>query len=547
MKRCAIYTRKSTEEGLDQDFNSLDAQREACIAYIASQKHEGWRPLKANFDDGGFSGGTMDRPALSRLMDAVRNREVDVIVAYKVDRLSRSLMDFARMVEVFDQNGVSFVSVTQQFNTTDSMGRLTLNMLLSFAQFEREVTAERIRDKVAASKKKGMWMGGPVPLGYDTQDKKLVINQTEAGSIRQIFETYLEVKAVRRLKETVSLLNIRTRVRANGGGGKPLSRGHLYQILANPIYAGLIAHKGQTYPGLHDAIVDRSTWDAVQELLAQNATNRRVSTNTKSFSLLAGLLFDESGERLTPSHACKGDRRYRYYITHSLMQGDRSGERQWRLPAGAIETVVTDQLKGLMQDHARLEKLAREAEGSVLWDRVEATMQNLQSNDPMQCLRLIENLVRRVEVRSDRAAIQIITKSLLEMISDGGREMEEDILELVADVAFKKRGVERKIVMGESATPDPVLCASVQRAHRWLHELTTGEATSVSAIATRDKVSPTDISRDLQLAFLAPDIIEAILAGQQPPELTARRLRSLRPIPPKWDEQREFLGFDSIN
>jgi DNA invertase Pin-like site-specific DNA recombinase len=276
---CAIYTRKSSEEGLEQEFNSLDAQREACEAYIKSQAGEGWHLIRTHYDDGGISGGTLDRPALQQLLADIKARKVDTVVVYKVDRLTRSLADFAKIVEVFDRRGVSFVSVTQQFNTTSSMGRLTLNMLLSFAQFEREVTGERIRDKIAASKRKGMWMGGFVPLGYDAKDRSLVINEPEAETVRAVFRLYLEHGNVRRVKDEADRLGLATKVRKteNGRmrGGRPLSRGYIYKLLGNPLYAGRIAHKGEVYEGLHEAIIYAETWEAVQRKLAGNAHDRR--------------------------------------------------------------------------------------------------------------------------------------------------------------------------------------------------------------------------------------------------------------------------------
>src|SRR5215469_14164474 len=303
-KRCAIYTRKSSEEGLEQEFNSLAAQREACEAYIRSQQHEGWMLARTRYDDGGFSGGTMERPALQQLLNDIRTGRIDIVVVYKVDRLTRSLADFARLVEIFDGHGVSFVSVTQQFNTTSSMGRLTLNVLLSFAQFEREVTGERIRDKIAASKKKGMWMGGNVPLGYDASEGNLVVNSAEAETVRQIFALYREFGCVRRVKEETDRLGLRTkhRVTAKGTefGGKPFSRGHIYHLLANPIYAGQIAHKGQVYSGQHPALIDQETWSAARDQLSTNTGDHRCKTKASEPSLLAGLLVDGGGERLTP-------------------------------------------------------------------------------------------------------------------------------------------------------------------------------------------------------------------------------------------------------
>ena len=323
--RCAIYTRKSSEEGLEQDFNSLDAQREACAAYIKSQKHEGWTELPARYDDGGFSGGNMQRPGLVRLLDDIRAKRVDVIVVYKVDRLTRSLADFAKIVEVLDAQGVSFVAVTQQFNTTTSMGRLTLNVLLSFAQFEREIAGERIRDKIKASRGKGMWMGGSVPLGYEVKDRALVINKTEAKKVRLIFKRYVELGSVDALAEELNKKKILSHRRVTQDGktisGKPITRGNLYMILQNPTYLGMVVHKGTTYQGLHRPIVDREVWNRVQDQLARNRVNHRKQTRARVPSLLTGLVFDEAVERLTPSHSNRGGLRYRYYISKSLVRG----------------------------------------------------------------------------------------------------------------------------------------------------------------------------------------------------------------------------------
>jgi DNA invertase Pin-like site-specific DNA recombinase len=340
-KRCAIYTRKSSEEGLEQEFNSLQAQCEACEAYIRSQRHEGWGSARTRYDDGGFSGGNMERPALQRLLADIQGGRIDIIVVYKVDRLTRSLADFARLVEIFDAQGVSFVSVTQQFNTTSSMGRLTLNVLLSFAQFEREVTGERIRDKIAASKKKGMWMGGIVPLGYDASERTLVINPAEAETVQRIFAIYRELGCVRGVKEEADRLGLSTKRSTTAGGiecgGKPFSRGHIYNLLSNPIYIGEIAHKGQLYPGQHPALIDAYTWAAVRDQLAANARDHRRKAHATEPSLLAGLLTDAQGERLTPSHAVKKGRRYRYYVSTEAGTDRPQG---WRLAAQEIEDAV---------------------------------------------------------------------------------------------------------------------------------------------------------------------------------------------------------------
>src|SRR5213596_1450933 len=344
-RRCAIYTRKSSEEGLEQEFNSLEAQREACEAYIRSQCHEGWLLARNRYDDGGFSGGNLERPAAQRLLTDIRAGRIDIVVVYKVDRLTRSLADFARLVELFDAQGVSFVSVTQQFNTTSSMGRLTLNVLLSFAQFEREVTGERIRDKIAASKQKGMWMGGIVPLGYDASERSLAVNPAEAETVRCIFALYRELGGVRRVKEEADRLGLRTKrsTTASGTerGGRPFSRGHIYHLLSNPIYIGEIAHKGQLYPGQHPALIDAETWTAVRDQLVTNATNHRRKADAAEPSLLAGLLTDARGERFTLSHAVKKGRRYRYYVSTALITKAGTDQSQgWRLPAQEIEDAV---------------------------------------------------------------------------------------------------------------------------------------------------------------------------------------------------------------
>ena len=340
--RCAIYTRKSSEEGLEQDFNSLHAQREACEAYIASQKHEGWIALPASYDDGGFSGGTMERPALQRLLRDIENGEIDVIVVYKVDRLTRALSDFARIVEVFDRREVSFVSVTQAFNTTTSMGRLTLNVLLSFAQFEREVTGERIRDKIAASKKKGMWMGGNPPLGYDVSDRKLAVNEAEAETARHIFRLYCRSKSVRELRHRLKAEGItsKRRIMRDGSvaGGKPINRDVLYHLLQNRIYLGEIVHRDSSYPGQHEAIIERDLWDQVQSILADNINGERRGITSQP-SLLTGLLVDEQGERLSPSHAVKQGRRYRYYVSrHLIVEGRKPNRQGWRIPPPISKT-----------------------------------------------------------------------------------------------------------------------------------------------------------------------------------------------------------------
>ena len=369
VRRCAVYTRKSSEEGLDQSFNSLDAQREACEAYIKSQAHEGWKLVKTAYDDGGFSGGSMDRPALQRLLADLGQGLVDVIVVYKIDRLTRSLADFARIVETLDRQGASFVSITQQFNTTTSMGRLTLNVLLSFAQFEREVTGERIRDKIAASKRRGMWMGGNLPLGYDVRDRELVVNEAEAVTVRYLFQRYAELGTVSALMSETRRRGIVSKLWTSSTGktrgGAAYSRGALYYLLRNPIYVGRIAHRGATYTGLHPPIVPQDLWDRVQAMLTDSRQGQARANGSSEPSALSGLLYDDRGNRMSPSHVRKVDgRRYRYYVSQALLQGrPESAGTVRRVSAHAIEALVERAVaQALPKDqsgHARLGRLVK--------------------------------------------------------------------------------------------------------------------------------------------------------------------------------------------
>ena len=415
-RRCAIYTRKSSEEGLEQEFNSLAAQREACEAYIRSQQHEGWVLARNRYDDGGFSGGNLERPAAQRLLTDIRAGRIDIVVVYKVDRLTRSLADFARLVELFDAQSVSFVSVTQQFNTTSSMGRLTLNVLLSFAQFEREVTGERIRDKIAASKKKGMWMGGNVPLGYDASERTLVINPAEAETVRRIFALYRELGCVRRVKEEADRLGLRTKcsTTTNGTerGGKPFSRGHLYTLLSNPIYTGQIAHKGKLHPGQQPALIDDESWSTVRNQLAANTSDHRRRAKAAEPSLLAGLLVDARGERLTPSHAVKKGRRYRYYVSAALITDAGTDRAQgWRLAAREIEEAVIRVLIDALTSPASL--VERFGAVGMPSDQIRkvlsraARMAAALSGSPGERAKLVRELVEKIMVDEKTIIIKL--------------------------------------------------------------------------------------------------------------------------------------------
>jgi site-specific DNA recombinase len=426
IRRCAIYTRKSSEEGLEQDFNSLHAQREACEAFIKSQASEGWWLVRTAYDDGGLSGASMERPALQRLLDHIRQGLVEVVVVYKVDRLTRSLADFAKMVELFDAHQVSFVAVTQQFNTTTSMGRLTLNVLLSFAQFEREVTGERIRDKITASKRKGIWMGGVVPLGYNLHERRLLINPAEAEVVRQIFGRYLELGCVRLLKDELDRRGVVSKLRTTGNGtpsnGYSFSRGALYAVLSNPLYIGEIRHCGVRHPGQHQPIVDQELWEKVQRQLREHAVRRRLRAVKVEPSPLAGKLFDPSGAGLTPSHALKGGRRYLYYISRGLNIGPAHRVRDgWRLPAPDLERTLAAAAQQLLTDEPAIATAVEEAGvaasqiPSVL-ETTRAWSRKLQS-EPEAALAL-RTLIERVELRRDGMRLSL----RLPLLAEGSEE-----------------------------------------------------------------------------------------------------------------------------
>jgi DNA invertase Pin-like site-specific DNA recombinase len=553
IRRCAIYTRKSSEEGLEQDFNSLHAQREACEAFIKSQAGEGWRLIKTAYDDGGLSGGTMERPALQCLLADISQGLIDVVVVYKVDRLTRSLTDFAKMVEVFDARGVSFVAVTQQFNTTTSMGRLTLNVLLSFAQFEREVTGERIRDKIAASKQKGMWMGGTVPLGYDVIDRRLAVNQSEADTVREIFRRYLELGSVRLLMEDLNRRGIRSKVRVarNGqkSGGNLFFRGALYALLSNPIYIGEIRHKGVHHPGLHESIVDRELWDATQLLLRSHAVGRAPRARKSAASPLTGRLFDESGQSLTPSHAVKGERRYRYYLSRSLIKGpaDSTG-RGWRLPAPEIERTVASAAYTILSDQVAIAEAAHtigaaESRLPSIFSVAAAWTKRLQSE--VEAGAALNALVDRVDLTDSGIRVSLkLPNSITE--EQHGANATALTVTRVFPMQIRRRGFEMRLVIQGSHAPvslaDLALIKAIARGRQWSDDLLAGRVESVAAIAKREGVLPNYVRRLTRLAFLAPKIVEAIAAGHQPPELTAKALTERIELPLLWSEQERAVG-----
>ncbi|SLN74228.1 recombinase family protein [Oceanibacterium hippocampi] len=556
---CAIYTRTSSDENLDQAFNSLHAQREACEAFIRSQASEGWHLLSDGYDDGGFSGGTMDRPALKRLLDQVQENRIDIVVVYKIDRLTRSLTDFARIVEIFDAQDVSFVSVTQAFNTTTSMGRLTLNVLLSFAQFEREVTAERIRDKIAASKKKGMWMGGNVPLGYRVEKRKLLIEESEAGTVRFLFRRYLEVKSLRRLAEEINGSDrVIRRGRPRNGISHitdPFQAGSLRHLLANPIYAGRIRHRDKSYEGEHAGIIDPELFERVQAQLKEQAPRRQHATNTKDLHLLTGMLFDETGDRLTPTQCRNHGKRYRYYVSKRIIHRGRVGARLhngWRVRAQDIETIVENTLLEILRNPSRLHEWFR---GRLSGEKVRQLAASAAARCKAWPVALpdrkqahLRRLLRRITLRPGWIRFELDRNSLLAWLMDEppDAEQEPSIVTIEQPMSIRRHGVESRMILANGTAPtcqpDAALIDLVVRANRYLGTLTDGSAKSISEVAEEHGANASEVSRLLPFAFLSPHLVEGILAGTQPAGLGAQRLSRID-LPCDWSQQAKILGF----
>jgi DNA invertase Pin-like site-specific DNA recombinase len=423
--RCAVYTRKSTDEGLEKEFNSLDAQRESCEAFIASQRSEGWVLVHDRYDDGGVSGGTLERPALKRLLADIEAGLVDVVVVYKIDRLSRSLMDFAKLVQTFDAHEVTFVSVTQSFNTTTSMGRLTLNILLSFAQFEREVIGERVRDKIAASRARGMWMGGPVPLGYRVENRKLVVDEAAAATVRRVFEGFAEIGSGKRLLPILAEEGLVTKT------GRPFDKGALYKLLVNRVYLGEAVHKGQAYPGEHAAIIPRALWDRVHAILSQRPRTRGQQSRCQNPALLRGLLFGPDGRAMSPSHTRKKGKLYRYYVSQTVLQGGANDATHMRLPAGEIEGVVMAQVRALLREPEIVVgtwRAARDEVPDLTEDEVRDALARLNplwdELFPGEQERIVRLLVERVEITDAGAEIRLNLEGLAGLARDMGAKRE---------------------------------------------------------------------------------------------------------------------------
>ncbi len=555
--RCAIYTRKSSEEGLEQSFNSLDAQREACEAFVLSQRHEGWQPLTAKYDDGGFSGGNMDRPALKKLMVDIAEGKVNTVVVYKVDRLTRSLADFAKLVEQFDSKGVTFVSVTQQFNTTTSMGRLTLNVLLSFAQFEREVTGERIRDKIAASKRKGMWMGGRVPLGYDLRDRKLYVNAEEAKKIREIFDQYRRLGCVSALKEHLDKGSIRSKLRPGDRrrtGGERFSRGALYKLLRNHLYVGEIAHKGAIHAGEHEAIIDRKTWDQVQKLLEENRHGVRSRAWATRPSLLTGLLFNDAGNRYIPTHAQKRGKRYHYYTSQAVIRKAQEGNSIGRIPALELERGVIERVSEFLRSPIEVLQAAKEAgisdasRNSLLKRAAQKAQDWLGSTNPGQ-QDFLKTVLTRVVIRSDSVEIRLNAGSLFQNLlreTEGrqGELAEAVLVHLSCPFRCKSRRQMLRIVVGndQPAASDGTVAIlkAIARARLWYDQIVSGEVTSLAELARLHGVTPRYVKKIFPCALLRPEIIETILNREGTRQTTLKALAEKVPL--DWAGQLRTFG-----
>lgn len=542
--RCAVYTRKSSEEGLDQEFNSLDAQYEACAAYIASQRHEGWTLVKTRYDDGGFSGGDMERPGLRRLLADVAAGRVDVIVLYKVDRLTRSLMDFSAIVKVLDEAKASFVSITQSFNTTTSMGRLMLNVLLSFAQFEREVTGERIRDKIAASKKKGMWMGGVVPIGYVVQDRKLIVDEHAAETVRHIFKRYLELGSGGALLEELREQGFKTRLRAGGVGGNPFTRGMLFNLLGNPVYRGNIKHGREVYPGEHDPIIDEALWNAVQVRIAENRNNHQGARDALDPSLLLGITRDGLGRRMTPSHATRGKIRYRYYVTHQdELRPDAPSA--WRLPAKDLETVVVERLGKFLSDPVSIRRLlGSHADDATIFTRAIDLARKAvdRLGTPAGRRSISGRLLSRVIVGNAGVTLIVDVAALGRLL---GCNRQDGTLELEAAAVRVRHGKDVKLVLrtgsGDAAKADNKLVSLLQEAMAARAMMVANPEWSIKDAAAESDRCRKRFAQLVRLSFLAPEIVKRIVEGRHPADWTSRDLMEID-LPACWKAQHAMMG-----
>ena len=547
--RCAIYTRKSTEEGLDQAYNSLNAQREACEAYVMSQAGEGWSILPTLYDDGGFSGGNLDRPALQTLLADIDKGLVDVVVVYKIDRLTRALTDFARLVERFDKRNVSFVSVTQAFSTTTSMGRLTLNVLLSFAQFERELTTERIRDKFAASRRRGIFMGGNPPLGYDPKDRKLVINEQEAETVRFIFSRYLELKSAGKLRADLEQQNIRSKLwtsaKGNTKSGGSWYVGSLTHFLRNRVYVGDAVHKDEVFPGEHEPIISRELFDQVQTQLDTNRVNYRKKTTIESANLLTGLIFDDRGNSMSPKTARKpGNKAYTYYVSQAQIQQRDTDIKPMRpLAAKMIEGLVRDRLLGILAalDITKINQLPDT-------DLRQIARRHVTRVEVGEALTTIQFDASSLNEDSKLSDDEMLDRLVLIATDKESFNLNDGILRLTIEGAHARNGGDKSIAgwdannwMVPRRKIDPSIVKALACAHVWRDMIEAGEVATIDELARNAKAERKQVRTMLRLAFLAPDIQRALLTGQLPQSLTLTSLLSTD-LPVSWADQRRLLG-----
>ena len=530
--RCAVYTRKSCEEGLEQEFNSLDAQREACEAYIKSQQHEGWVLIEKQYNDGGFSGGTLERPAVKELFKDIEAGEVDTVVVYKVDRLTRSLMDFSKIVELFDSHNASFVSITQHFNTTTSMGLLTLNILLSFAQFEREVTGERIRDKIAASKKKGMWMGGNVPIGYKVENKTLVPEPPWDKIVQTIFEKYLELKSVTKLKADLEENHIK------GKSGINFSKGNLYYILSNQIYIGQIKHKKNIYDGEHKAIIDKAIFEKVQGIMYQNRVDKNCGEKSASNSLLASKLFDDKGNRMSPSHSNTRKRKYRYYVSLAVTKLKKGKEGSVsKIPAGEIEKFVVETVKDFLTNTKKIQKYITQFDLTKQKEILRAIKNIKDFSEP----KLLRAILNKVVISKDSVEITICENALIKTLENLMNEielpeqtaMETDApIKILKKIEITKTSRSGNILIINSGDkpiplPNPYLINAIIKSHYWHKLLLAGKVKSIAEIQKMEGMkNPSYIKDVMKLKFIPASLTKQILNGTQPKDLSVQKLLS---------------------
>lgn len=508
--RCAIYTRKSSEEGLEQSFNSLDAQRDACEAYISSQRHEGWIALKARYDDGGFSGGNMDRPALKRLLDDIGAGKVNLVIVYKVDRLTRSLMDFAKIIERFDSSNVSFVSVTQQFNTTTSMGRLTLNVLLSFAQFEREVTGERIRDKIAASKRKGMFMGGNVPIGYRVKNRKLEIHTEEARTVREIFEQYARLKTLSLVIEYFAERQRRNRKPLR----LPTSAGSYYHVLSNRMYIGEIEHKGQSYPGQHKPIISAKLWDKVAATRSTNARRRsKRLVVTRLVRPLTGILYNEEGIRYTPTFTIKGGKRYYYYTSQAAIK-DKGLNVISRIPAEPLEKLVETSVLKWLEQLDGIEQYASKADAAVLRRLTRTKAREWSELSNAAVWPSIREFVLNVIANAESLEVEISITGLFKLLDRPASLTVNSDAILTRIIEWDRSRRKGQLVIHQAPgtrSPDPALIKALARSRRWYDRIVAGEVGSLEVFAKEEGFTGCYAKRVFNCTLNAPQVVESIL------------------------------------